>query len=243
MADPEARRLARRIAARLLIPRPPRSPSARRGSGELRSLPYRDGGSAEIDLDRTLEQLAERPFPEPHDIVIRDRARTRRSVVLALDISGSMRGERVTTAAATMAAIASELQRDLLAVVAFWSDAAVLLELGQPVRPMALLDSVLAMPARGLTNVAFPLQVAADQLARASSLDKRVVLLSDCVHNAGPDPRLWAAGLPRLDVLLDTTGEKDVELGRDLARAGHGMLLPIGSHRDVPPAIGRIFAR
>ena len=40
------------------------------------------------------------------------------------------------------------------------------------------------------------------------------MLLSDCVHNAGPDPRPFAARLPRLDVLLDT---------------------------DVAPALGAIF--
>lgn len=108
--------------------------------------------------------------------MVRDRARTKRSVVLALDVSGSMRGERVTMAAATVAAMATELERDALAVIAFWSDAAVLLELGQPVHPMALLDSLLALPAQGLTNVAFPLQVAARQLLRVPAADARVVL-------------------------------------------------------------------
>lgn len=239
--DPEVRLLARRIAARLLIPRPPRHVGARRGVGELLSLPYRDGGPVDLDLDRTLEQVAEHPFPRLEDIVVRDRARTKRSVVLALDVSGSMRGERVTMAAATVAAMATELERDALAVIAFWSDAAVLLELGQPVHPMALLDSLLALPAQGLTNVAFPLQVAARQLQRVPAADARVVLLSDCVHNAGPDPRLPAAALPRLDVLLDMSGEKDLDLGQELARAGRGLLVPIRSHRDIAPGIARVF--
>ena len=242
VADPETRRLARRIASRLLIPKPPRSLGDRRGAGDLRSLPYRDGGSADLDLDGTVEKLVDRPFPGAEDIVVRDRARTRRSVVLVMDVSGSMRGERVKTAAATMAAMAGELERDFLAVIAFWSDAALLLELGQPIQPMSLLDALLTMPARGLTNVAFPLRLAAEQLSRVSAQDSRVVLVSDCVHNAGPDPRPLAASLPQLDVLLDVSGEKDVELGRDLARAGHGLLLPIRTHRDVPSAVGRIFA-
>ena len=44
-----------------------------------------------------------------------------------------MRGERIRTAAATVGALAAELDRDDLAVIAFWSDAAVLSHLGQHV--------------------------------------------------------------------------------------------------------------
>ena len=100
---------------------------------------------------------------------------------------------------------------------------------------------MLGIPARGLTNVAFPLQVAARELARVPARDARALLLSDCVHNAGPDPRPFAARLPRLDVLLDTSGEQDAELARELARLGHGRLRRISAYTDVAPALGAIF--
>jgi uncharacterized protein with von Willebrand factor type A (vWA) domain len=117
-----------------------------------------------------------------------------------------MKGERVQTAAATVGALAGELQHDALAVIAFWSDAAILLRLGEPIRPMDLLDTMLRMPARGFTDVSFPRELAREQLARVPVRDARVVLLSDCVHNAGPDPREIAARLPRLDVLIGVSG-------------------------------------
>lgn len=240
MVDPVARARARQIAARLAVPRARRDATSRRGVGELGSLPYR-GGSDEIDLDRTIEVLAEHPVPEDEDIIVRDRIRTKRSVVLAVDVSGSMKGERVATAAATVGALAGELQHDDLAVIAFWSDAAILLHLGQPVKPMELLDAIMRIPARGLTNVAFPLELAAKQLARAPLRDARVILLSDCVHNAGPDPRPFAGRLARLDVLLDASGEHDVELGRDLARIGRGSLHVVHDHRGIAPAVSEIF--
>lgn len=238
--DPRVRAQAQRIASRLAMPRPRRDATARRGIGELVSMPYR-GGSDEIDLDRTIEVLAERPVPDDEDIVVRDRVRTRRSVVLLVDVSGSMRGERVNTAAATVGALSAELQNDALGVVAFWSDAALLLRLGGPVKPIELLDAILRLPAQGLTNIAFPLEVAAAQLARVPARDARVVLLSDCVHNAGPDPRPLASRLPRLDVLLDASGEKDVELGRELAARGRGLCRVIHGFRDVAPALSAIF--
>jgi Mg-chelatase subunit ChlD len=239
--DPETLRRARQIANQLAVPRPRRDVTARRGVGELASLRYR-GGSDDIDLDKTVERLVEHPLPDEDDIIVRERVRTRRSVLLLVDVSGSMRGERVRTAAATVGALAAELSRDDLAVIAFWSDAAVLSRLGQHVPPQTLLDTMLRIPAKGLTNIAFPLQVAARELARVPARDARAVLLSDCVHNAGPDPRPFAARLPRLDVLLDTSGEQDPDLARELARLGHGRLRRIRTYTDVAPALSAIFA-
>jgi Mg-chelatase subunit ChlD len=246
--DPEALRRARVIAAQLALRRPRRAADGRRGlGGVLASVPYR-GGADDIDLDATVAAIAGRPpvedggTVEEDDIVVRERIAAARSVVLLVDVSGSMRGERVRTAAATVGALAAELSRDNLAVVAFWSDAAVLCRLGQRIGPQALVESMVAIPARGLTNVAFPLQVAARELARIPARDARVLLLSDCVHNAGPDPRPFAARLPRLDVLLDTTGEQDRWLGGELARLGRGKLRVASTYRDVAPALSSFFA-
>jgi Mg-chelatase subunit ChlD len=133
------------------------------------------------------------------------------------------------------------MNRDNLAVVAFWSDAAVLTRFGDSRTPLGILDTVLRIPARGLTNVQFALETAAGLLRTVSAPDARVLLLSDCVHNAGPDPRPTAARIPRLDVLLDTSGEKDVDLGRDLARIGHGRIRTIKTYRDVGPALSALF--
>jgi Mg-chelatase subunit ChlD len=185
--------------------------------------------------------LAERRPLRPEDVVVRERRRRRRAVVLAVDVSGSMRGERIRTAAATVGALTAELARDDLAVVAFWSDAAVLLRLGEHATLERLVDEMMAIEPVGLTNVAFPLAFAAQELEGAGDRRRRVILLSDCVHNAGPDPRGLAARLPRLDVLLDVSGEQDPELARDLARRGRGTVEAVRTHRDVAPALSRIL--
>jgi len=240
-ADPEALRRAQQIAARLSIPRPRRDFTARRGTGELASVRYR-GGSDDIDLDATLENLVGHPVPADDDIIVRERLGTRRSVVLAVDISGSTRGERIRTTAATVGALAAELDRDDLGVLAFWSDAVMLTTLGHRVSPARLLEDLLRIPAQGLTNIYFPLQLARRQLATVPARDARVLLLSDCMHNAGPDPRIAAVGLSRLDVLLDTSGEHDAEMARDLVRLGHGKLAQVADHRTVAPALSSLFS-
>ncbi len=238
--DPAVRALARQISSRLMIPRPKKDARSERGSGALVSVPYRRG-SDEIDLDKTIEMLAEKPVPDDEDIIVRERVRTRRSVVLVVDVSGSMKGERIRTAAAIVGALAGELSNDDLALIAFWSDAAVLQTFGQHQSPDRLLDLLTSIPARGLTNVGFPLELAAQELRKAPARDARVLLLSDCVHNAGPDPRPIAALLPRLDVMLDLSGEHDTDLARELTRAGRGVMQTVLSHRDVAPALTRIF--
>jgi Mg-chelatase subunit ChlD len=231
---------ARAIAARLAVARPRERLSRSRGAGELRSVRY-TGAADEIDFDRTFDAIAERRPLGRDDVVVRERRRRRRAIVLAVDVSGSMRGERIRTAAATVGALTAELAHDDLAVVAFWSDAAVLLRLGEQATLEQLVDQLLAIEPIGLTNVTFPLEFAERELRRMGDRRQRVLLLSDCVHNAGPDPRSIAARLPRLDVLLDASGEQDPDLARDLARHGRGIVQTIRDHRDVAPALSRIL--
>jgi Mg-chelatase subunit ChlD len=229
------------IAAMLAVrpPEPRRRPP--RGSGEILGLPY-SGAGGELDLDRTMELLAERRPLDSEEIIVRERRRTRREVVLAVDVSGSMSGDRLLTAAATVGALSSTLAVGELSVIAFWSDASLLLSLGDHVPSERLIDAMLTLEAAGLTNVAFPLEVAREQLGGGSTAaERRVLLLSDCVHNAGPDPRELAAGLPRLDLLFDVEGERDSALAADLARLGRGLVRPIRGHRDVAPALGSIL--
>jgi Mg-chelatase subunit ChlD len=239
---PEVHALAREIARRLSVRRPLASKDARRSQGQLISQPYR-GSSDEVDLEATLEALIERGVLAGEDVVVREPKRSRRAVVLLVDVSGSIKRQRLRVAAATVGALAAELARESLSVIAFWSDAAILLPLGETVSVHELVQRLLRIPAQGLTNIAFPIEVAAEQLASCTAQDQRVILLSDCVHNAGPDPRLAAARLPRLDVLLELGGESDLDLARELARAGRGRLRRISSERDVAPALTAVFQR
>jgi Mg-chelatase subunit ChlD len=240
--DREITAMAQRIARRLALRRRPPEHRAERGAGRLASVPYRYR-SDDIDLDRTVEVLTERPVPEETDIVVRERTRARHDVVLVVDVSGSMKGEKVRVAAATVAALSQEaaVRGDRLALVAFWSDAALVKPLHAHVPAGRLLDQLLRIPARGLTNVGFALAVAHAELGRSPARHRTAVLLSDAVHNAGPDPRSVAGRFPRLHVLLETDGEHDAPLATDLARLGHGRLARVSTHRDVAPALNRLL--
>lgn len=244
--DPEIARMARQITRSLALQRSWRDADARLGSGRPTSMPYRYR-SDEIDLDRTLEVLTERPVPEDTDIIVRESVSRSIDIVLMVDLSGSMRGEKVRIAAATVAALSGALAGPgtdhRLALVGFWSDAAVLEPLSGRTPPALLLDRLLRVPARGLTNVHFALAVGSAVLAASSARRRVGVLLTDAVHNAGPDPRLLARRFRELHVLLEIDGEHDLPLGRDLARLGRGSMAAVRTHRDVAPALNRLLGR
>ena len=67
-------------------------------------------------------------------------------------------------------------------------------------------------------------------------------VISERSDVSGREARPFAARLPRLDVLLDTSGEQDADLARELARLGHGRLRRIDTYTDVAPALSAIFA-
>jgi len=239
---PVVRQMAAAIAGRLSVRPRGRDRLVTRGSGRLVSVPYRYA-SDDIDLDRTLEVLTERPVPEDTDIVVRERMRSTRAVALMVDVSGSMRGEKIRIAAATVGALAGELRDDELAVIAFWRDAVLVKSLNRPRAATRILDDLLRVPAKGLTNVHFALDVALAELGRSRARRRQGILLSDAVHNAGPDPRLLAPRFARLDVLLEVDGEHDAELGTELSRLGHGDVMAVRHHRDVARALNRALAR
>jgi Mg-chelatase subunit ChlD len=239
---PVVRQMAAAIAGRLSVRPRGRDRLATRGSGRLVSVPYRYA-SDDIDLDRTLEVLTEHPVPEDTDIVVRERMRSTRAVALMVDVSGSMRGEKIRIAAAAVGALAGELRDDELAVIAFWRDAVLVKPLSRPMAATRIVDDLLRIPAKGLTNVQFALDVGLAELGRSRARRRQGILLSDAVHNAGPDPRLLAPRFGRLDVLLEVDGEHDAELGTELSRLGHGEIMAVRHHRDVAPALNRAFAR
>jgi Mg-chelatase subunit ChlD len=234
--DPAVARSAQQIAARLSVRRRPREHDAARGPGRSVSRPYQ-GDADDIDIDRTVEALIGVVAPEDDDIVVRTPVRARRAVALVVDVSGSMKGEKVKVVAAAVGALAGELAGEDLAVVAFWKDCALLKGIDARVSPRQVLDDLLHLPARGLTNLHAALSLAAQELARSAARQRVAVILSDCVHNAGPDPRDVVGRLPRLHVLLEDVGEHDAWMGRELARLGGGRMARVRGYRDVAPAM------
>jgi Mg-chelatase subunit ChlD len=230
-----ARRLARAIMLRL--PRRTLTPAA--GRGRLTSIRYRFN-SDDLDLDRTLEEIAGNPFPESSDFWVLERVRARRAYALMLDVSGSMRGQQLVHAALAAGALATAIDRDDVAVVAFWRDAAVLEPLSPQIDTERLLRRVLSLPARGLTNLHLGLEIGLRELSGATTRDRVGILFSDAGHNIGEDPLAVAARFDTLHVVATSLEPARVRACHDVAARGGGRCVIATTLEQIPSAINSL---
>lgn len=160
-----------------------RDPTASPGKGTLRSVRYRFNFD---DLDRTLEEIAGKPFPAYDDFWVRERVRARRAYLL--------------------------------------------------------LDEILSVRARGLTNLHLGLEVGLRELERATTTEQTAVLFSDGLHNLGEDPLPLAGKYRTLHVIGTTLEDAPVAACQELAAAGHGRSVFVRDPQDIPAAVSRCLS-
>ena len=81
--------------------------------------PMLEPWGGELDVEATVENLLGKPHPEPGDLIVQRRVDRRHQVVLMVDTSLSMAGEKMALAAVAAAVLALKLRPGDLAVVLF----------------------------------------------------------------------------------------------------------------------------
>ena len=237
----DLRALARRLARELVVRAARRNAAGRSGRGRLVSAPYA-GQAAELDLDRSLERVLSTPHPADEDLYVLDRRHHRRAYALVLDASGSMKGPAIFRAALALATFAARVAPDPFAVVAFWREAAVLKRLHEDVPLDTLLDRVLSLPGRGLTDVGLGLRVALEELEGSDTQERYGLLFGDGLQTAGEPAEAIAAAFPTLHVVATGQSEESLSRCRRLADLGGGRCARIHTAADIPTAINLCLA-
>lgn len=219
--DPELRRKARELAARVFVRMSPVGVSVGRGTRILVPESGRDDG--DLDLERTLERT-EGTFPRAReDIVVRRWRARQRALCLLVDHSGSMRGRGLAMAAVAAASLVTAAgERADCSVIAFSSDAVVLKEQGKPRSALAVVNDILDLRGKGTTNLSLALRAGAAQLRTAEAVESLVLLLSDCMPTAGGDPSACLRGIGRMHVLGTSAEPDSIRAGSELARKAGG---------------------
>jgi Mg-chelatase subunit ChlD len=187
----------------------------------------------DLDLEGTLDCGFD---PKSPVLAVKRREPRQAELVLIIDTSLSMTGERVALVAVAAAILKLKLQN--VAVVAFDTTASVLVRCRNPVPAPELVRRILDVPAQGYTNIGDGLAKGLLELATSPRHERVAMLLTDGAGNVGWDPVAQASRFQRLHVVhVGRPVGRGPKVCAQLAAAGNGRLFKAASHTDLPGVI------
>jgi hypothetical protein len=238
--DPALAALAARLAGRLMIDLARVGPANSRGIGRLHSSPA-DRADGDLDIEASLDALVEARAGQygvaAEDLRVRHWTKPTMAIVLLVDRSGSMSGDRLATAAVAASACAWRAPADW-AVLAF-SDRQLALKSQNDARPAAdVVNDLLRLRGRGTTDLDAALRAAARQLERSRAKRRVTVLLSDCRATAGVDA---LAAARRLEELCIIAPGDDADDAKNFARLAGARFATVSAPLDIPSALTEVL--
>ena len=212
--------------------------------GEVFEQTEYEPGLDEFDIDETLERFLENRsrILNTEDIVSLERKEKQKTAVLMFDTSGSLYGERFTTAALTVAVMAYNLARDNFSVVVFNTKAYTIKRIKERVKTDELVNRILESDSAGYTNISEGLKYGGIELEKIKKRNKFGVLVTDGAFNRGGDPRPYLKYFPKLHVLaLPSKQDWGRRVCKDLARLGRGKFSEVSSYKQIPRILMRLL--
>ncbi|MCL4422912.1 MAG: VWA domain-containing protein [Actinobacteria bacterium] len=233
--DPVLRRLATKLAGRVLLRMGQGGTSDNKGAPKLtRQAATGDGDlDVEASLDAIIASAARQEAPSLDNLVERRWTSKRPAAALVIDRSGSMGGARLATAALAASVLATRMPADHC-VLAFSGHVTVVKDIEDRRCPADVVEDLLALRGQGTTDAASALFAARLQLARSQAGRKIAIMLSDCRHNGSGDPALEGAWFDEVVLLAPATDSGDA---RRLARRMGARLVAIKGPSSIPAAL------
>lgn len=209
--------------------------------GLLAEMPAQAEG-IDFDFDETLENspmavVGEEVLSE-QDIFMSYQLPKRYPLILCVDTSLSMTGEKLALTAVALAVVLLEFPHDPIGIVAFENEAKILKSPDERISIEALVERFLDVPAQGYTHLESGMRSALKLVKQARALGQgaipSTVLLTDGKYTAGRDPSYLAAKFPHLMVLKMGRERSSLELCRELARRGQGLLREVDDLESLP---------
>lgn len=219
-------------------------------AGPWSELPHQ-ADRIELDLEETLEQSApqiaslnqrHRIPLLPSDVWMSYSLPRSHPVILAVDTSLSMTGEKLALTAVALAVVLLQFPEDPVGIVAFENSATVLKDPEERVSIQLLLERFLDVPAQGYTHLEAGLETALGLVRsiRARSRPPSTVLLTDGKYTAGRDPAYLAPRFPHLVVLKMGQEKASEALCAELARKGQGHLEEVAHLESLPSVMSDV---
>jgi Mg-chelatase subunit ChlD len=208
----------------------------------LPELPY-FAEQVEIDIEETLENSMVSVVNQqvlPQDVWMSYAVPKRQSMVLAVDTSLSMTGEKLALTAVALAVVLLQFPDDPIGIIAFENESKVLKLPEEKISVEQLVERFLDVPAHGYTHLEDGMKAALKMSMSALPGYKKetsVVLLSDGKYTAGRDPTYLAHRFSHLIVMKMGKEKASLELCKELAIKGRGVLKEVGELEVLPHAM------
>ncbi len=206
-------------------------------------IPYEEGFD-EFDMDELMEIYLEKGYLTREDIHVIDRTSKRKSIVVMFDTSGSIYGEKLTHVTMSAAVLAYNLKSDNHSQILFNTKAKVIKKMNEKISIDKLVDQILETEPAGKTNISDALQKGLAELNKTKDYYKRGILITDGIHNIGPDPLPFAARFKRLDVVaIPSQHPSSFKNCKEIAKKGKGQVYKMKSLRELPSVLTRMLTR
>ncbi len=241
LSDPAALELARRIAISATIRRVLQLLGPVNLPTRVTREPYSVGASGELDVEGTLEVMIDEGRKHPSELILEEREPKDLSVVLMLDASLSMSGDKLAIATAAIAVLAFRLKMVEFTVMTFNDRPRTIKEFDQTLSLDELVLSLLEFNASGYTNIEEALRGGSSALSKAATRNRVGVLVTDGNYTVGGDPVDASAAFKRLFVVMTESHDCQPQVCEAMARNGRGHLYTVSGFDEVPRVLYRVL--
>lgn len=230
--EPKKRKEMSKSAIREILNRahaslgPIQKPYRYQSVGEDQAQVYQAHGQMlELDIEESL--LAQ-------EVMFQARVEQNHGILLLLDTSLSMKGEKLALLGVTVAAVAQSVPKDSLCILGFDSEVHPIKEFTDILSTEQLVERVLSIPPGGFTNIELGLTAALARVRDGNRPRSRVILVSDGRYTEGAHP---------IDTARQFHFIYPVKLGKDpggtvvmrsIAQASSGRVSEVREMKDLP---------
>jgi len=183
------------------------------------------GAVSEIDVEESL--LGGAPMFQVR--VERDHG-----LVLVLDTSLSMKGEKLALLAVTVAAACESVPADALCVLGFDSEIHSIKEFGESLATEAAIERTLSIPPGGFTHIDLGLRTAREKMENSALRGARVILISDGRYTEGKNPVIEARKIGTVFPVKIGKDPGGRTVMREIADSGMGIFSEVREMTDLP---------
>ncbi len=183
------------------------------------------GGIIELDVEETLHHR------EP---MFQARMERNHGLLLLLDTSLSMKGERLALLGVTVAAVALSVPAQALCILSFDSEIHVIKEFGEEVSVESIIERTVSIPAGGFTNIDLGLKASKSRIEGSRLPETRLVLVSDGRYTEGKNPVIEARNFRVIHAVKIGKDPGGRTVMREIADTGQGRFAEVREMQELP---------